>query len=994
MNQTELPNGESETSVSKPPSKAVFWCGIVVVASAAFGVFAFVVSDRDSLGRVATSDQPGSPKTALEPISVQINDDGFVDEESRTRLLQEVVSIDEDRRLQAFQQFRLLPEVARTELLSSATTVKALVPLLPEYEWGLKHDSGDVLKNWFASVPRSARQPLIEALESPDPNLQKSALRFWGLHRVEATGSPVFEPQLVPVLLRILQGLNDRPVSLADTASEDQPEWKVRQIEHERVEIMRSALELLGRHLDEIRDPATVIDVALELLNHQNYQIRYAAVSSFERAPPQFHDRIVSALMGLLEVESDGLVIPATCHILWRIRDERAVEALSARLGQQPLFTTYGGDRREMSDSEIASAERSIRKSICLALEHQRHPRVIHALRAQLPLNDPGVVTALGRLGDTSSRQTFLKLLKSPDVELRLAAAQALGRVADQSSFDPLAEELSGELDSDVASLYRQEKYPREQLLQAVSYALTTADAARAAKLVVQSLGRPSLRHVEMKSWPNECGRDPRYGALQQVSRLSAPLLIDALRQKPGRSTGDDDAPKEGTSDEARYRRTPVLAEMLRSRWLYAEDEQPVTELLIDQVQSSEPVVPYLALRALYERQSPAAIDSILRLLESNRPATEPYNSVNKLAALSLVWIADTETAGDRIVALASHPEVPVREAVARVLVKTGHSETAATLLALLFDKETGVKAAAAEQLGVFGDQTLGRELLDRLKATQSDAAPVFVARETRFVVALIQSLGMLKYDQATETLAHFLTKSDPELRAAAMVALMQLDDDRGLAAFCKAVRGYEKSLRQHTFRHASKVARLASQGHGPHPLNRPEAVDALLPQLADESSNYELMTMVAILSGIPTEAGQETLRTYCRNSDQDVRSVAVSAFLTTDAPDRFETLSAFLNARGRGGQREALKKLNTLLETADVETQRSAISGWVDSVLPLLDDSENRWNALTDLEDLVPQAESERSRIIEALQSRSHQLASHDLFRSRILAALSRLTK
>ena len=151
---------------------------------------------------------------------------------------------------------------------------------------------------------------------------------------------------------------------------------------------------------------------------------------------------------------------------------------------------------------------------------------------------------------------------------------------------------------------------------------------------------------------------------------------------------------------------------------------------------------------------------------------------------------------------------------------------------------------------------------------------------------------------------------------------------------------------------------------------------------------------MVGILSGTPTEAGQETLRSYCRNSDQDVRSVAVSAFLTTDAPDRSEALSAFLSDRGRGSRRDALKKLNTLLGTFDVETQRSAISGWVDSVLPLLDDSENRWNALTDLEDLVPQAESERSRIIEALQSRSHQLASHDLFRSRILAALSRLTK
>ena len=258
---------------------------------------------------------------------------------------------------------------------------------------------------------------------------------------------------------------------------------------------------------------------------------------------------------------------------------------------------------------------------------------------------------------------------------------------------------------------------------------------------------------------------------------------------------------------------------MLRSRWLFAEDEQPVTELLIDQVQSTEPVVPYFALRALFERQSPAAIDSILRLLESNRPATEPYNSVNNLAALSLAWIADADIAGDRIVALASHPEVRVREAVARVLVKTSHSETAANLLALLFDKETGVKAAAAEQLGVFGDQTLGRAILDRLNATQSDVAPVNAARETRFVVALIQSLGMLKYDQARGALARFLTKSDPELHAAAMVALMQLDDDRGLAAFCKAVGGYDKSLRQHTFRHASKVVRLVSQGHGPHPL-------------------------------------------------------------------------------------------------------------------------------------------------------------------------------
>ena len=555
MNQTELPNGESETSVSKPPSKAVFWCGIVVVASAAFGVFAFVVSDRDSLGRVATSDQPGSPKTALEPISVQINDDGFVDEESRTRLLQEVVSIDEDRRLQAFQQFRLLPEVARTELLSSATTVKALVPLLPEYEWGLKHDSGDVLKNWFASVPRSARQPLIEALESPDPNLQKSALRFWGLHRVEATGSPVFEPQLVPVLLRILQGLNDRPVSLADTASEDQPEWKVREIEHERVEIMRSALELLGRHLDEIRDPASVIDVALELLSHQNYQIRYAAVSSLKHTPPQFYERIVPALTGLLEIEPDGLVISAACHILWRIRDEQAVEALSTLLGRQPLFTTYGRNRGEMSDSEIAHAERSVRQSICLALELLRHPRAIHALRVQLSQNDPAVVRALGRLGDTSSRQTFLKLLESPDAELRLAAAHALESTADPSSFDPLAEILSSELDRDVSSLDHKEKYARENLIHAVSNALATADESRAAALLVESLDRPSLQNVEMKSWAGECGRDPRYQALERLSRFSAPLLIDALRQNPNRPTDDDALPKEA------HRTSPAIAE-------------------------------------------------------------------------------------------------------------------------------------------------------------------------------------------------------------------------------------------------------------------------------------------------------------------------------------------------------------------------------------------------------------------------------------------------
>ncbi len=613
-----------------------------------------------------------------------------------------------------------------------------------------------------------------------------------------------FEPRIVPALTRIIS---------IDTSTPD--------TSRDIRDIQTKAMGILARHFHELDDPHAVVVIALKWLRHPNSNQQHEAARALEKVPPEFDLQITGELLDRVETESDGGVMCTMCQTLRRLRGPRMAERLVTVLLRKPLFAAYfSRPRNKMPQAEIEAAEDNIRQTICLTLQVLGDDRAIPILRKRLHLREPIVIWTLGMLGDTESQPVFLDCLQSNDVARKNAGAQALAHTAGPDEFQAMRRTFLSELQNPAGN---------HDLIRTLAWGLTCSDEERAASVLVNSL---RILRIATKRFD----RDPRFGVLRSLGPATVPLLVREVAGEPTITIGPDG--KFAQVHSTRFSRgasVALLAGMAKSHQLLNTDEPLVIGLLAQQLDSSEPPIRKLAAEALNKSQSQSGIDALLTLLESDKSTTDSFDSQSKAAARALSWIAATAPDISRIESLLSHNAPYVREAAAQAIVESGHPEAERLVLKLLHDGNAGVQAAAARLLCIAEEAVAADRLWSFLDGAlpESDhrtgthiptGNPILLKQgwwqSSKLVSAVTQSLGVLSVFDSRDSLARLLTDDAIEIRAAAILGLVQIDDERGHARFRDVLNGYDRNLQRSLLSQTAALAQLASQGRGAHPLS------------------------------------------------------------------------------------------------------------------------------------------------------------------------------
>lgn len=374
--------------------------------------------------------------------------------------------------------------------------VSAIIEALRDSSPEVRRAAVDGLKK---NVPLQARTPLVQALRDPDANVRGRAARrldqqgwkpsnaqeeIWfyaaqGKLALAASHGPAAIPALEVVLnggpynlraaaIAALGSISDERVTRLLLPALKSPDQAV------CVAAIEAISKIGGRK---------VLEGLLPLLRHEDHRIRVAAIESLSGLDIQ---QTAPRLMELLK-DSMWDVRCAAAVALAKVKDPLVVDSLAGLLTTDPdtdvreaAATSLGrlSDRRAIGTLVLAlkDSESSVRRAAVSALpqvdphwaESEEARAVAHELRAAMGAADPAVqhaaATALKRIGDISTRPTFLQepglltstdklqrrsvailleLLRDADTDLRLAAAASLGRLGDRSAVSSLMTVLS-----------------------------------------------------------------------------------------------------------------------------------------------------------------------------------------------------------------------------------------------------------------------------------------------------------------------------------------------------------------------------------------------------------------------------------------------------------------------------------------------------------------------------------------------------------------------
>ncbi len=511
---------------------------------------------------------------------------------------------------------------------------------------------------------------LIRALKNDNQNIRNAALEALGEIGDPRAAEPVagFFPQEPFLVAKILKGLGTPgfEVLLAN-------------LHNEEVDIRWAAAKVLG----ETGDPR-VTEPLLALLQDPNKQVREVAVDALGRTPdarvvaaltPLLHDPDVTIRQIVIETlgkaggaPSVALLTPALLDTNWSIR-QSAAEALE-HVGWAPAPDETG--------AAYWAAKRWWSKCV------ECGP---HALRPlTLALNDHpfSVAEAMEKLG-ALALPPLMEALRSPEPDVRRAAAKSLGVLKEFRSLEPLCAALQ---DSDT------------MVRQLAVAALGQIGSERALEPLLAALLDDTLR-------------EPATKALRQLKgELVVPALLATL-QSPNR--------------KAAQAVLGILNQL--------QDRRAVKPLLA-LLQDPEPEIRWAAIEALGRLGDPQAVEPLLAVFQSgdtpHRVAAAQALGQIKDSRVVPVLIAalgepqkDLQAAiGDALgkfgpqsvgalVAALANPAL--RYNAADALVKVGGAAVAA-LLPLMQHSDVDVRHTTIEVLGLIGDDRAMGPLIAALK--------------------------------------------------------------------------------------------------------------------------------------------------------------------------------------------------------------------------------------------------------------------------------------
>jgi HEAT repeat protein len=479
-------------------------------------------------------------------------------------------------------------------------------------------------------------------------------------------------------------------------------------------------------------------------LDSDDEEVRRAALAGLDPAPGE-DDAALTLLIHALGDRS------------WRVRKEgagRAARWNDRRAAASALVDALGEPdnvgRRNAAIEALEGLGSVAVAPLCAALAHKPEHRKV-------------LIDTLGLLGDPGGATAVEQSLGDPDPNVRMAAAEALGRIGGAKAQAALRQLAKNALAGPPGDLV---------LVVAAIDGLVRTGARLPFEEIAPLVEKPSLKPVALAAL-SQSG-DPR----------ALPLLVAALTE-PGRSTVEAGLRGLGElllrlGDGAPPLSLPVAA------------EQAVVRALVDQRATARSEVRHAAVEVLGRARSARLARPLLLALGDPAIHDAAEQALSRLAA------ADTNVAAE-LMALSPELEPALRAALFELLPRLVRPADRAAALALLEeaigDEDSDVAAAAAAALGAIGDATALAPLMRGIERRDDAAIAAAVALghlgerhydevrvlvmsrglEAREAPQLVRALGLCGREADVHWLRGALGAAASEVRRAAAEALATL---------------------------------------------------------------------------------------------------------------------------------------------------------------------------------------------------------------------------
>jgi HEAT repeat protein len=594
-------------------------------------------------------------------------------------------------------------------------------------------------------------------------------------------------------------------------------------------------------------DDGFLVQPLIENLSYSDPRVRRAAAEALVQVRSPSKLDAAATLIKLLHDDSPE-VISVALRTLAAIRPKEAADPIFALLDGPALRSEAAvalsafGDPRAVPPLHALAKEKDLPAIGALGTIKDREsvPMLIEFLKDENKGVHPAVVNSLASIGDPRAAAPLIRLLET-DPELTSSVADALGKFKDPRAVQPMIDAIPREQErNDARQLNFSFRIDRGPMNNPLAVPLERMGFV-AIEPLARALSSPSQATREVSAWVLYNLMAPSDGIDREDMQPAIEPLVTALADP---------------SAIVRHHAAMTLGRL--------GDRRAVPELIETAKDSDQQSLLYSNAAAyLNTIKDPESVPPLISLLSNPKPP------VRATAARALGYLKDERAFAQLLVTLKDDSPV-VRAAAAAALGQLKAAPALEPLLSLLKDDETDVQLAAAEGLGRLGD----KRALDPLAA--------LLAEETalpRPALADIQP-GQSQADR------------DFKLRVAAAIALVRLDDPRGIDAIAACLKDPLDPNREHVATQVA-ISNLKSQ----------EIVPLMIAALDDPSIRVRIYAAVA-LGHLAT-------------------STAVDALLTKTG-DR-ENLRNILPALAETKDDRALDAIVKSLDDADPNIRRTA---------------------------------------------------------------------
>jgi HEAT repeat protein len=622
--------------------------------------------------------------------------------------------------------------------------------------------------------------------------------------------------------------------------------------------VERAVEEMLRADDEKIREAGTKLFVDLDLVTRYSKTLREARKWS-ERA----HAAEVLGLAGAASAvpalvaamndryEDASSVKAAATTALARLRDPTAVPLLVSE-----LIALDEGSARSVAEALVAFGTLAVTPLLVVLADPTHATARVWAARI------------LGRIADGQATDDLVTRLHDRDDLLRMAAAEALGSIADARAIQPL-----------IRATLRD---PAPQVRAHAAAAVAKIEGERAVDVLVAALA------------------DPDY-----ATRLRALEAFEAIRVS-------DTSPLESAL------RDPNMD--VRRRAALALERVGYLDRVIGQLTSTDRTVSERAYTALFELASVGLLDSVVA-----------YIHHESFEVRALVARVCGELGVARVAPLLksrlNDESWPVRAALVEALGKLRAPETSGAIVELLVDAEEPVREAAADALTNFPPAELADQieklttaydtgsvvvrtqvviLVSRFEGSAADPLLVRASIDASDAVRLraVTALGDRSGEVRVQPLVARLTDASLDVRMAAVAALGSAASTEAFEGLLGALAGAAPSLRD-------RIAESLSRGARKQLFLR---LDEL-----EKTSSLDVRVGVAwTLGKCGDDAGIPTLARFLRDPSAVLRASAAGALAKIPEPEARDALmtaaedpngrvrAAVVNALGRAPSSDA----------------------------------------------------------------------------------------